>query len=795
MQNNISFLELIQDKRVEIPVIQRDYAQGRTTEKTNEIRGNFLNEITMVLERDSDELLLDFVYGSLQGKKFIPLDGQQRLTTLFLLHWYLIPGDGMHRLQYTKDELVHSRFTYNTRTSSRDFCDFLVRRHRTAIESAEETLSGKIVDQPGFMWEWQNDPTVAGMLVMLDELDDRLNGSDIPAMWEKLENGRIAFHLLDLEEFNLTDKLYVKMNARGKDLSGFDIFKSTLEEQMRINRVPERLQNKWRENVDSRWIDLFWDKDAVSKEKEKVVGQIEEKYLRFLKRLMVFHLFTDERCMDLLLSDSKTINREFKRLKLELTAESELADVLDALRRFSVMDNGDVLRLMGLFCKTGFFSDAFFAFAIEVFESLIYEVDGKRKDISTLLSGVLFEGLDCNVTLFDAFVADKINYETRVQFFALLQFALYRPACRIWGGDPGLQDELREWMRIIRNLSTRTNTHQYNTYKELGSSIRRIARMTYEIYGSTGDGHAVGYFEGYPASEGFNGDQFREECRKTALFATPGWADAIKEFEEKPYFTGQIRFLLDWADGDLGAFKRYGGQMSALFGPDGLTVDQNLFRSSLLYFGSYGMSHRGWNFLKKDNKDRDASWKRFLREGDKCRFLKDLLDDKALAQGDITALHEDILKRELPTDWRRYFILRPDLFNYMAESKYNFWSSKYGNLILISKLNLAAPNVELRTYYWHLMFKRDGDSYRDSKEEEHRFSADFHRAGKNISVKYVPDYNHAEKEWAPGRYVVSTDYDSGLPQLAQADDGRWECWFDLHQDTDVEELLKILLGA
>ena len=32
---------------------------------------------------------LDFVYGSKKNNVFIPLDGQQRLTTLFLMHWYL----------------------------------------------------------------------------------------------------------------------------------------------------------------------------------------------------------------------------------------------------------------------------------------------------------------------------------------------------------------------------------------------------------------------------------------------------------------------------------------------------------------------------------------------------------------------------------------------------------------------------------------------------------------------------------------------------------------------------------
>ena len=84
---------------IEIPVIQRDYAQGRQT--MSEVREQFLDAIFDTLSTTPEELTkpldLDFVYGSLNvgsGNKFWPLDGQQRLTTLFLLHWYLACQDG-----------------------------------------------------------------------------------------------------------------------------------------------------------------------------------------------------------------------------------------------------------------------------------------------------------------------------------------------------------------------------------------------------------------------------------------------------------------------------------------------------------------------------------------------------------------------------------------------------------------------------------------------------------------------------------------------------------------------------
>ena len=81
---------------VEIPIIQRDYAQGRLSKLETEIRSDFVRALYKALAKPAADpslpLDLDFVYGSVENAgrtAFCPLDGQQRLTTLFLLHWYL----------------------------------------------------------------------------------------------------------------------------------------------------------------------------------------------------------------------------------------------------------------------------------------------------------------------------------------------------------------------------------------------------------------------------------------------------------------------------------------------------------------------------------------------------------------------------------------------------------------------------------------------------------------------------------------------------------------------------------
>ena len=119
MENKISFWNFIKKYSVEIPVIQRDYAQGRIGKEY--LRKSFLTNIKQALD-NNDVLTLDFVYGSGERDRLQPLDGQQRLTTLWLLHWYIAL-----RAEELNEENCKTlrKFSYETRISSREFCQNL----------------------------------------------------------------------------------------------------------------------------------------------------------------------------------------------------------------------------------------------------------------------------------------------------------------------------------------------------------------------------------------------------------------------------------------------------------------------------------------------------------------------------------------------------------------------------------------------------------------------------------------------------------------------------------------------
>ena len=87
-------------KSIEIPIIQRDYAQGRLSKDVSRIRKQFINSLYNAITGKSEPIKLDFVYGNVTNSILIPLDGQQRLTTLFLLHWYIAKHEKIHEVEY-----------------------------------------------------------------------------------------------------------------------------------------------------------------------------------------------------------------------------------------------------------------------------------------------------------------------------------------------------------------------------------------------------------------------------------------------------------------------------------------------------------------------------------------------------------------------------------------------------------------------------------------------------------------------------------------------------------------------
>lgn len=247
-------------QRIEIPLIQRDYAQGRESPRVRTIRDNFLDALHLALA-GGDPVGLDFVYGEVDKGTLEPLDGQQRLTTLFLLHWYVAARTG-------RVGELHSwaHFSYATRPSARLFCERL-----TAFAPPTPDLKPSMVitDQPWYLHVWAHDPTIQAMLVMLDAIHAKFGHDDLDAAWHRLvdeHSPAISFHLLPIDDMGSTEDLYIKMNSRGKPLTDFENFKARVEKILDGTERADEFGHK----IDGVWADVMWplrgDDDIVDDE-------------------------------------------------------------------------------------------------------------------------------------------------------------------------------------------------------------------------------------------------------------------------------------------------------------------------------------------------------------------------------------------------------------------------------------------------------------------------------------------------------------------------------------------------
>lgn len=299
-----TFWSLLEKNKITIPKIQRDYAYGRSDAKSQEVRLNLLESIKTKIEENICEipLTLDFVYGNLSSEKgIIPIDGQQRLTTLFLLHYYaakkIVENDVL-------DVLL--KFSYETRHSASQFCKLLIKEFEIDFES-ENSISKQILNQAKYLNTFNDDPTIQSMLVVLDEIHEMFY--EIENLCEILtKENRIVFYYINLEDYSLTDDLYIKMNSRGKSLTKYEIFKSNFEEflEEKYLKHKERISRK----LDVEWTNMLWNEGC----------DVDSSFLSLLKNIFIIIEYEEKKSVEIFETEKwfkEVISSEEKVLYVE----------------------------------------------------------------------------------------------------------------------------------------------------------------------------------------------------------------------------------------------------------------------------------------------------------------------------------------------------------------------------------------------------------------------------------------------------------------------------------------------
>ena len=662
---SFSFKSFLEQYHVVIPMVQRDYAQGRTTDDVTRVRNRFLDAIKSYLvksEDDNDVMKMDFIYGEkelvwstttankLEKIIVTPLDGQQRLTTLYLLHWYAAKKGVVEASNY---EFLNN-FTYDIRPSSRDFCSHLLQY----VPDWSLSFHDQLVDQNWFMGEWLNDPTVIGMLVMLDSINDKFG--NIANLWEILtgEKARIVFYFLPLSENGLSDELYIKMNSRGKKLTAFEHFKAEYENLYEKDSDEARTVNH---KFDVEWADTFF----PYRNQDDIVDNEFMKYFFYVSHILCYE------------QGIKKSNDEFELIKLvysdspnAVANRNYLEDAFDCWYRV-MKDYGSI--------------DNFFA---KYLSGFTYE----KGKVTTFKS--VYEYFDTQnffhacVKLYQ--VNNNFSYSDFLFLYGIITYLINKDAIK--------EDEFIDRLRTLRNLIWNSNSGE----------IRGDADYMKDMLCEVKDLMLAGVIN-KELSHKFNGIQIDEEIEKKEKKQEID-IENLHKFEDHPLIYGYASGL---GYDNLGLVDTFVSLFDST--PEFVKIHRAMLAidnymqtdSSRYYMGNHNRST--WSQLLHKSRNRNNFEKtmavlRMLLQRIKNGESLDIIINKYLSEKE----------EEQTFDWRYYFVKYPDMLR-GADGELTWDDS---NDYICTTLNKHQFNGQHWNPFLNVIYQNLSDKLRDKDGNE-----------------------------------------------------------------------------
>lgn len=649
-----TFWDLINELSIEIPIIQRDYAQGRQSEKVNEIRNGFVNSLYESIDENKN-LDFDFIYGSEKKNVLIPLDGQQRLTTLFLLHWYLASKDG--KIAEARETLA--KFSYKTRISAREFCQGLVENDIDISSTDDDCLSNVIADSSWFFLSWKKDPTVQSMLVMLDAIDEKFKGTD--GFYDLLISKAkppVTFQFISIDNFGLSDNLYIKMNARGKALTEFENFKAKFEQF--IEKIHPLKKSDFAKKIDGVWTDLFW--------KHKEENLIDIPFMRFFDFIteMLYYLNFEKQSKEKLEYTGNIPKISFHIIESVYKSKSNLEFLFNALDKFCEIPDTEI-----------FFNS--------IFTSHEHET-GKV---------VLFSN---TTDLFQKCIGENgIDIKERILLFSILQFIIQKSI-------NNSTESLNDFARVIRNLLLRVRQRNDTVYNSnlrvdfLQKGISDILKYfipinnIYDLLNS----------DSQMKLQSFSSDSLNFEKQKASIIKKIPTAKAIiHKLEDHELLGGSIHnfdienqtanlSMLSDAFYEIWDTKNDSLIIRAINTVDEFCIDAGNSKLDEKYF--FGNSERWHTILTITDSNADKIIKIFPL------FLLQYCKAKGkTSQAKLQSLINDWLNKNQATSWSYYFIKYPEITS-TANNLYT-WKNDFeirnlgGNTLLSYHINPYVRSV------------------------------------------------------------------------------------------------------
>ena len=465
----------ILNEKIKIPIIQRDYVLG--SDKWETKRDAFIKVLFSALY-NNEVHLIDFIYGTQEKDGeidfFIPLDGQQRLTTLSLMGWLLVnylkecDSDDLDKNEISKEDIEKWRskigLNYKTRSSSKYFCKNLFPYE---LKKIEEKPSKEIKNQLWYAEQWEFDPTIKAMLQMLDAMWKYINDNtslklDIPVMTKRFfTDSPIRFEIEKLKNQKRSDDLYIKVNARGKHLTDFEHWKVKFIQLLKNNFGDKvykdgiSYKNYFEQKIEKEWCDIFWFYAKQNwNETDKKYPRIDEFFMRF------FHSITE--ILYALIEGKSYIWKDPDKAAIIYTKIYSYRRCVNTL--FELLDS--LVRIVSIGkSKQSDYEQSLDPISL-FFNELLFSISDVKDDRLLKDTRVnIFNENNGETNLFASLIVGKeFGLRPRLLFFGLLKYIA------VYQDSQSIQEFIRTWWGYLLNGSNRQRNA--DKYFDVATNIR-----------------------------------------------------------------------------------------------------------------------------------------------------------------------------------------------------------------------------------------------------------------------------------------------------------------------------------
>lgn len=611
---------LLSRYRVVIPGIQRHYVQGANNPKAESVRKQFIKEIFTSIEKKQNEFNLHFIYGPINTDgedSFVPVDGQQRLTTLWLIARYAVEkAEPSNR----KDLLrLLSRFTYEDRINAKRFCQAL-----TCEDSRWDITQDPnpdILCQDWFLDYWKEDETVASMIRMLSTIHEEWNKHNTITIEDVLTAiaSQIRFEL-NIDRFG--DDIYMKMNARGLQLTQWENFKGKFSEDL-----CEDKKEWWVKEMEELSNRFFTCSDEQHELPDNAFFALYARIMAYEARMSGVDCGNSIKQLAAYTHNHNT----WSQIELPFVPYSDFS---------GITNNESIASTVAATCvkmiKT----------VLDRYQKIV-PYFGDRTLFETFFHPKNKNDLDFTLCCYEYFKKFD-NIETK-DFLKALRL--------MWNILENVQDNRVELVKKIIDLEDKT----------------LYSRQIKKIIGSNAPEQAEEEAEKAIQMD-CNDQSIPSDWNEETLGKWSNWNDAIEKAEECAFFHGSIRFLYEKNSNGKTTWENFATKLSNcmdLFVSEGLSEDKKVKANQVL------ISHcENWiNLIRKPVFDTDKeSWKQVLTDINLSEYVNGLL----LSPNEIADSHDDIIQLLIDNDiWKNLINENSGYELEWKESSPSLWLSRY----------------------------------------------------------------------------------------------------------------------